>query len=242
MASPPTDRDPFPRMADLIPEGRVRGAVIEHRVITEDDSRLSLVRAVVTGRRDEYTSPGTICVLTVDNVLMMSDSDMERRSNTPFIRAARGDVLIGGLGMGMVVSALMRKPGVRSITVIERSRAVFKLIVPALNAALPTGPPLGTAPRLIVSIGDVFTWSPARLRSIRTKGAPAPARTFDTIYMDIWPHRCPDNLLEMEVLHARYRRWLNPGGWWGCWYGPELAGHLNPRGIDRFGACTGVTS
>ena len=49
---------------------------------------------------------GNYVRLWVDGVLMMSDTHMERYTNQFFIDNAHGDVMIAGLGVGLILNAL----------------------------------------------------------------------------------------------------------------------------------------
>ena len=51
--------------------------------------------------------------------IMMSDTPMERNTNRDFIRKANGDVIIFGLGLGLVIIPLLKKENVKSILVVE---------------------------------------------------------------------------------------------------------------------------
>lgn len=62
--------------------------------------------------------------------LWMSDSPQEVEQHVRQLRHARGHVLVGGLGIGLAVSILARKMRVRSITVVEKSKDVIKLVKP----------------------------------------------------------------------------------------------------------------
>lgn len=58
----------------------------------------------------------------------MSIAPMEIESASHHVHAAKGDVLVGGLGIGMVLWALLNKPEVTSVTVIERDPRVIELM------------------------------------------------------------------------------------------------------------------
>lgn len=137
---------------------------------------------------------------------MMSDTDAERRSNYEVVRRATGDVLVAGLGLGMIFHPILAKPEVRSVTVVEKFADVVALVEPTLSPV-----------KLRVVVADIFAWKP-----------PTGVK-WDAIYFDIWPDICVDNLKEMATLHRRFSRRLNPSGWMGSWkYGELLA--LRQRG------------
>ncbi len=108
----------------------------------------------------------------------------------------------------MIVLPIAAKRDVTSVTVIEREAQVIRLVLPQLEAY--------SAPvveKVRVQMGDVEHWQPA------TRG-----RQFDTIYHDIWPDFCADNLPEMARLRRRYSRWLRPCGYQRCWSESYLEG------------------
>jgi hypothetical protein len=63
-------------------------------------------------------------------VPVMSDTPTEIREHYEVIRDAEGDVLITGLGLGCIISALLVKPEVNTITVVEIDKDVIALTAP----------------------------------------------------------------------------------------------------------------
>jgi hypothetical protein len=45
---------------------------------------------------------------------------------------------------------------------------------------------------------------------------------FDTIYFDIWPDVCTDNLKDMSTLHRKAGRWKTENAWIGSWMRDSL--------------------
>ena len=111
----------------------------------------------------------------------MSDTPAEYRDAAWFIREAEGDVLISGLGLGMVVKALLKKPEVTSITVLELSEDVIKLVAPTY-----------ADPRVRVILADCRKWKADR--------------KFDYAWHDIWADVSTDDLPEMQLLRRRYAK------------------------------------
>lgn len=132
--------------------------------------------------------------LSINGQLMMSDTGMERISNKPFIRNAAGHVLIAGLGIGLIIHNILDKPNVRSITVIEKYQDVIDLVSAKF-----------TDSRITYVCVDIFNWKPE-------KGI-----KYDTIYFDIWPGICSDNLNEITTLHNRFKSFKSKGGWMNSW-------------------------
>jgi spermidine synthase len=188
-------------MATVIPEGQKGVAQIEHFTITEADSERTRTRSVISRDPEVFVPPGTYAKLVINGGVMMSDTQMERRSNSMLIRNAKGHVLIAGLGIGMVIVPLLEKEGVTKVTVLEKSQDVIDLVEGPLRAYLGE-----KSKRLEVIQADVFGYTPEN------------GVKYDTIYFDIWPDITLDNLKEMEVLHRKYaRRKVNAGSWMDSW-------------------------
>jgi len=129
--------------------------------------------------------------LLIDGRCWMSDAPDERELNRVIVERARGDVLICGLGLGMILLPILAKPEVQSVTVLEKNRNVIELIAPAYRSR-----------KLVILEADVWHWETGR--------------QFDVIWQDI----VFDPLNEMDqvaALDAWLRPFLKPGGWLGAW-------------------------
>jgi len=185
----------LPRIAERLPKGEKGIARIEHR--TPD--KFSVMRAVMHG---ELLSQRPLATLFVRGCMVMSDGDMEWRSNSEFIYQAHGNVLIAGLGIGMVLAAILDKLKVRSVTVVEKYQDVIDLVAPHY-----------ASPKLTVICADIFDWKPLK------------GTLYETIYFDIWAEICEDHLAPMGKLHRRFARCLNRADascWMGSWSQTEL--------------------
>jgi len=190
----------WPRMAGKIPEGTCGTAKIEHFTITWKDSDLSAYRAVLSGHRSAVVTPGRYARLLVDGGIMMTDTSMERATNSLAIQVARGHVLVAGLGLGMMIWPLLAKrPALSSLVIVEKNLDVIRLVTPHLPGDL----------RLVIVPADIFKWSPRRWDPCWPK--------FDTVYFDIWPDICKSNTAEAGRLRSRAKGWVAPGGWIGDW-------------------------
>jgi hypothetical protein len=210
-------------MAPILPEGESGDAKIQHRTITQHDAEFSALRAVVTGNPNATLSEGTIAQLLVNNYLVMSDTQMEQRTNNDFLYAASkagGDILIGGLGLGMILVPLVQMKKVRSVLVVEKSQGVIDLVASPLLTHLKTD-------KLSIVRGDIFRWRP-----------PPGRQHWDVIYFDIWADLCVDNLTEITKLKRKFSRCLNrgkggnPEAWMGAWEEERLR-YLKRRGRWR---------
>ena len=190
----------FTDMYTLIPEGAVGEAEIVHDKPSPSEIMRSAWHGIVTEDRVHTR-------LLVRGRIMMTDARFERQTNNEFVREARGDILIAGLGIGLIIQPTLDKGGVSSITVVEKSADVITLVGPHY-----------TNPKLRIIHADIYDWSPE-------KGA-----GYDTIYFDIWPNCCTDYLEEMTKLHRRFRKYLKPGGWMNSWCRDRLRGEKR-RGL-----------
>ena len=96
----------------------------------------------------------------------MSYTFSEVLSLRPGVRAAKGNVLIGGLGMGWMVREVMRKKGVGNVTIVERCPHIAAFFgVPFIHEF---------GPRVRVVVDDAFDYAERQ------------GHMFDRILMDIW--------------------------------------------------------
>lgn len=198
-------RLPFPEMHEILPEVETEEIRIKHYRVDDADSRFAMMRAMMNGDPFGGTDPArTYCRLGVKTekgwVLMMSDTDLEHRTNARFLYNATGDVLIAGLGLGMIVHPLLEKPDIRSVTIIEKYQAVIDAVGHTLDD-----------PRVRIIHADIDTWTPDK------------ATVYDTIYFDIWPTRSENNFPQINRLHRRFRKFLRDPktSWIGSWWHAE---------------------
>jgi hypothetical protein len=147
-----------------------------------------------------YTPDGDYVRLTHNGECVMSNTDMEERTNMEFVRKANGDVFIAGLGIGLIILAIQNKDEVKSITVLEKYSEVIGLVKDQL--------PLNSKVKIIQ--GDVFEYD-------FPKGT-----KFDTVYFDIWNYINEDVYEEMKELKKKYRKYKrlsrdNENTYMACW-------------------------
>lgn len=116
------------------------------------------------------------------STVVMSNTPMEIRTNRTFVRYAKGNVLINGLGLGMVLTAILRKPEVESVTVIEAAAEVIELVAPTFR----------DDPRVEIVHANAFDYQPPK------------GMRFDAVWHDIWDFISAENLPEMHRLHRKY--------------------------------------
>ena len=188
----------FPMMVNVIPEGRSGKFFIWHQVVTGEDvgRRKSFDARNGDLIRDEFQAPGEYCLLIKTDLanrqgdIIMSDTWFERSTNIEVVTKANGDVLIAGLGIGLILTLIVLKPEVKSVTVIEMNQDVINLTEKPLRQYLG-----GASAKLIVIQNDIFKWQPNK--------------KYDTIYFDVWDHVYGDSYLDTEMLHRKFKYVLN---------------------------------
>ena len=187
----------FPNMVEVVPEGRVGDAAVEHFEVDQAAARWSSVRDRAFAVRE-----GRYARLTIKGHLWMSDTTMERRSNFGVVQAAHGRVLIAGLGLGMLLKPILENPKVTEVVVIEKFADVIALIAPHFDS-----------PKLKVILGDIYEWRPAK------------GEVFNTIYFDIWPDVTTDSLADINKLHRAFARYKDKDDmrvWMDSWMSDHL--------------------
>lgn len=188
-----THHTQFTPMATILKPGELGTVCVEHFTVSSAEEAFTRMRAAATGRMREVVPAGDYVRLRIDGQLYMTDTPTEQVENRELLRRARGDILIAGLGIGMVLPPLLANPSVTSVTVVEINPDVVSLISPQIDN-----------PKLTVIVGDIHTWDPGD-------------QTWDVIYFDIWANLCDDNVDQISDLHRRYNSSLRPDGWISAW-------------------------
>ena len=141
----------------------------------------------------------------------MSDTRAEIMEHSPMINKLwwsgvkpDKDILINGLGLGVVVHAALEAKGVRHIDVVENNDDIIRLVRPCLPAD-----------KVTIHPDDAYTIQWPR------------GKRWDLAWHDIWPTITDDNLPEMDRLIAKYKHRV---GWQGCW---QRDGCLAMRKVTR---------
>ena len=164
-------------MTEILKDGKAGDFELTHFEIGENNL-YAMLHGIPTGKFIRLTHHGEI---------VMSDTVMEKRTNAAFVINAHGNVLIGGLGIGLILLAIQDKEDVKQITVVEKNKEVIELVGSQL--------PLNSKVHIVND--DVFEYKPLF--------------KYNTIYMDIWNYINEDVYNEqMKPLISRYRRYLVP--------------------------------
>ena len=113
---------------------------------------------------------------------MMSDTPAEIDDHLDFIYRAKGRCLLNGLGLGVVLKALLAKPEVIHIDVVENNQDVINLVWNTYK--------YGNRVTLYHANAYTIQWD---------KGT-----TWDCAWHDIWRSICTDNLPEIAKLKHKY--------------------------------------
>ena len=149
----------YANMAEILKDGKTGDFELSHFEIGENNL-YAMFHGIPCGKFVRLLHNGSV---------VMSDTDMEKRTNANFVRNAHGNVLIGGLGIGLILLAIQDKPEVEKIVVVEKHKEVIDLVKDQL--------PLNE--KVEVANADVWEYTPTE--------------KFNTIYMDIW------NLINTDV-------------------------------------------
>lgn len=185
-----------PYKVELEP-GRSGDWVVEHFTVPEEPDMEALRcwrdgRPVPPGRYTRLGNPRETCFMT--------DTPAEMNDARELLWHAHGDILITGLGIGMVPRLLLREDlrctlamttyPVTSVTIVELEQDVINLVAPALRGD----------ERLEIVCADAFEWKPPE------------GRRFDWAWHDIWPAAPgPDEREDIKRLRSHYGRYMKRG-------------------------------
>lgn len=167
-----------------VPPAQFGAASINH----DTPSPFERLRGAMSGQplgRESY------CRLLIDGKCYMTDAEFERRTNREFMTKAHGDVLIAGLGIGLILDPLFDR--CTSVTVIEKSSDVIGLVARHY-------------PKATIIHADIFDWKPPI------------GSMWDTIYFDIWPTINADEVkAESRKLERKFKKYLRDDGYMQSW-------------------------
>jgi hypothetical protein len=180
-----------------VPEGKSGDWVIERFTVSDADESFGRMRATFSfSSFGRYVSAGTYTALRRGGTMVMSDTRDEIRDQWEILHAS-GDVLINGLGLGVVARGCLLNPKVTSVTVVELSRDVIMLVEPWLKEIAKKA----NTPLTIIQ-ADALTWQPPK------------GKRWGMVWHDIWDNICGDNLDDMHRLHRKYGRRCDRQGSW----------------------------
>lgn len=183
-------------MTVAVPEGESGNVRIKRFTVSDSDAAIHRIRNAGRAVRT-----GTYTGLYRNGHLWMSDTPAEKRDHWPPLWAAQRHgarrALVNGLGLGMVVAALLHVDSIDHIDVVEIDADVIALVGPHYEA-------------LAAERGKTITIHRADAYAIRWPAG----LTWDIAWHDVWRDLCTDNLPGMAKLHRRYGRRVQ---WQGSW-------------------------
>ena len=174
-----------------VPIGKSGDWEISKFEITESAARLSFITEL-----SRFVTAGTFTQLTHHDDIVMSDTRAEIDDHRELFHRATGHVLLNGLGLGVALSGVARKPEVTQVTVVENSPDVIALVAEHYQKLYPG--------KITIIEADALVWFPPK------------GQVFGAVWHDIWPAICSDNLRQMAFLHRRYGRRAHWQSSW-CW-------------------------
>lgn len=178
--------------ATSLPDGTSGTVEVKRIHVSEDEARWSQLRSAIN-HRGSGVRAGTYVAVYRDGDLWMSDTPDEQRDHAPVIwecrRQGADRAILNGLGIGMVLNALLHEPSICHIDVVEIDPDVIALVGPYYQQVAE-----GNAKSLAIHEADAYT------------KAWATGTRWDIAWHDVWQDSCLDNLPEMTRLHRRYGR------------------------------------
>jgi len=185
-----------------VPSGRIGLWEINRFTLSASEARDENRRQrPICGGQARYVKPGTYTRLVrnhsdekPDGALVMSDTPAECDENKEAVDRAAGHCLVHGLGIGVVINAMLLRDEVTKVTVIEKSQEVIDLVGPYYMDKF--------GDRLEIICADAHEWKSPR------------GMKYGVVWHDIWDSISADNWPSMKKLTRRYQ---NKCGWQGCW-------------------------
>ena len=173
-----------------IPEAVSNGYEVAHYTDETTDNMWQIYLDLKGENHDSYT----VLLKSGCSMPIMQDSEAEYNEHQWLFDNAEGDVLIGGLGLGMCHQPLMDNPNVTSVTIIEVSQDVVDLV----------WDDCAKNDDFTLILADFETWTPPE------------GVAYDVVWADTW---LVDNSLSItqyeEAIEENYGSHTESIGFWG---------------------------
>ena len=176
-----------------VPKGKKGDWSVERFIVSEENEKFGRLQAIFSGH-ERFVPAGAYTALKRNGATIMTDTPDEIGDHRVAIQKAKGDCIINGLGLGVILKAILEKSEVKHVTVIENSADVIALVGAYYKKQFDS--------KLTIINADALDWK-------------LPKGTFyDMVWHDIWDNICSDNLPEMHRLHRKYGK---RSDWQGSW-------------------------
>jgi|WetSurMetagenome_2_1015567.scaffolds.fasta_scaffold00725_39 hypothetical protein len=176
-----------------IPDGISEAWKVEKKHIVP--SKISQLQSMLHGN-GRYVPEGTYTFLYRNCEVIMSDTPDEKSDHYEAVMNATGNVLIAGLGIGMILNAIALNQEVTHIDLVEISPDVVNLVWPTYKS----------------KFGDKITLYQMSIFDFK------PTIHYDYAWFDIWNNLNEDNLKEMAKLGHKFGKHATKKGYWGKEY------------------------
>ena len=157
--------------------------------VTKEEARNHALRCAINGYSERAIQEGEYWKITRNGYIVMSNTPAEINDHINFIRAAKGKVLIAGLGLGMVLQEVLKKDLVTKVTVVEISKDVINLVAKSYQD-----------PRVEIINEDIFNFKPTE--------------HYDFGWYDIWDDISGDEYEEMKKITRKLSRFVSKSDCW----------------------------
>lgn len=123
--------------------------------------------------------------------LIMTSTEFELLTNKPFLDVSFGDILIFGLGLGMIIYPLLEDSSIHSITVIEKEQELINYIGDKIKEK-------DNNNKVSFVLGDVYDYHEVMSND----------KKYDVIFFDYWHNLTMNNIDELENIKNNYRIFL----------------------------------
>jgi spermidine synthase len=157
--------------------------------------------------RDFYISDGSFAkneqmalIRMSTNEALMTDNEFELLTNKEFLDNANGDILIIGLGFGLIVFPLLNDENITSITIVEKEQDIIEFVGNKIKET-----DFNNKVTIINDNANSFYNS-------------TNIQTYDYIYIDYWTELQIEQFNEMELMNILYSPFLkNSSSKIKCW-------------------------
>ena len=192
------------RMSKILKEGKIGSFEIKRKtiqartVLNMYDSKKGRIL------KGEYNFDYPIVTLLEDGHTWMSDSQIEIESVMGAVCAAKGNILIGGLGIGLLPTFIKNKRGIKRIDIVEKHQEVIDLVFDQIKS-----------PKMRIIKDDIFHYLNTTLNK------------YDFIHIDIWASITAP-MREIDIAREKAKQCLTPNGVIWCWL-QELYNRIKDR-------------